>query len=327
MDKERNMLQNLLKVIKCPHVFIQMHNYPDQDAIASAAGLQELLALHNISSTICYKGQIDKFNTLKMLELLQIRIYDIDTLRMGAQDQIILIDAQKGNVNIDDFTGNEAACIDHHPIFQDCDYLFSDIRPSYGACASIIASYFFENLFSPSEKTATALLYGIKMDTDNLSRMLTNTDIDMFCFLMKLADLALLKKLESSTICINDLQTYVKAISHLNIQGQVVFTNIGNDCSEAMLGTVSDFLLALSEISISVVCSYRAGGLKFSLRSKDEQFDAGKIIQTALAGIGDGGGHPTMAGGFVPDIRSEYDAGRTAKYIKEKILKLVANTF
>ena len=39
------------------HVFIQTHNFPDPDAIASAYGLQYLLHSRGLESTIIYKGK------------------------------------------------------------------------------------------------------------------------------------------------------------------------------------------------------------------------------------------------------------------------------
>ena len=61
--KENNSMTNLDRIlshIKHKHVYIQTHNFPDPDAIASAFGLQELLKYCGIESTICYKGTIVK---------------------------------------------------------------------------------------------------------------------------------------------------------------------------------------------------------------------------------------------------------------------------
>ena len=53
-------LDQLISKIKQKHVYIQMHNFPDPDAIASAFGLQELLKYRRIPATICYKGKIER---------------------------------------------------------------------------------------------------------------------------------------------------------------------------------------------------------------------------------------------------------------------------
>ena len=49
-------IDEMLKSIRNKHVYIQMHNFPDPDAIASAFGLQYLLRAKGFASTIVYKG-------------------------------------------------------------------------------------------------------------------------------------------------------------------------------------------------------------------------------------------------------------------------------
>ena len=63
------------------HVYIQTHNFPDPDAIASAFGLQRLLEHYQISSTLCYDGRIDKLSASKMLDAFQIQMLPYAQLR------------------------------------------------------------------------------------------------------------------------------------------------------------------------------------------------------------------------------------------------------
>lgn len=317
-------LDRLVAVITKPKVYIQTHNYPDQDALASAYGLQELLRYKGIESTICYQGEIDKANTVTMTEELALQLYDVDELPITPEDEIILVDGQKGNVNLEELVGIEIACIDHHPR-QDVDsYRFYDIR-KVGACATMIAEYFLENDIPVSEKTATALVYGIKMDTANLMRQTTDVDVDMFCAMYKKANLELIRKFESHSLILTDLEAYREALKDLKIYGHNVgMANVGADCSEAMMGTISDFIMSLDEVDFSVVYSYRAGGLKLSVRSELAQVDAGKIVRQALSGYpGGGGGHAGMAGGFIANL-SVTQAEEAEYIIKERIVELVA---
>jgi hypothetical protein len=48
----------LVELLKNHRVFIQTHNFPDPDAIASGFGLQYFLREHGVESTICYDGKI-----------------------------------------------------------------------------------------------------------------------------------------------------------------------------------------------------------------------------------------------------------------------------
>lgn len=178
--------EELLKNIHHKHVFIQTHNFPDPDAIASAYGLSMLLKSCNIDSTLCYSGRIDRHSTARMIELAGIEIYNINDLpSVTDDDEVILVDSQKGNSNIINMTGEEIICIDHHPTgartaAPDKEYRFYDIRPEAGACASIIASYFYENNIPMDDNTATVLCFGIRMDTKGLSRGVSDFDMDMF---------------------------------------------------------------------------------------------------------------------------------------------------
>lgn len=316
-------LDELIQSITKEHVYIQMHNYPDQDALASAFGLQVLLGTRGIWSTICYSGQVDKHNTLRMIELLNITIYNNEEFTMNGEDEIILVDGQMGNVNMLNFAGRKIACIDHHPMQEVLGYRFYDIRSSVGACSSLIASYFVENQIEVPKAAATALVYGIKMDTANLTRRTSDLDIDMFCMLYKMADKDILSELETNTLRKKDLIAYQDAISNLKICGRIGIARIGDDCSEAIIGSISDFLLTLAEVDFTLVYSYRVGGLRFSVRSESKSVDAGKIIKKALEGLGDGGGHETMAAGFLSNLKTKEEIDAMSRLVEKRVIELV----
>ncbi|NLZ81456.1 MAG: DHH family phosphoesterase [Clostridiales bacterium] len=295
-----NRFYSLLQTIKSEHVFIQTHNFPDPDAVSSAFGLQKLLELNKISATICYKGDINRSLAARMIDVLNIELFNIDEINeMSIHDEIILVDSQKGNSNILDFVGRETICVDHHPTFQKETYLFEDIRPWVGACASIISEYYVENNIAIDKKVATALLVGIKIDTANLTRNVSDLDLDMFYYLYKRADLDLLKQCEENRLEFSDLKSYSYAINSIEVYGNVIFANPGVNCSESIIAHISDFMLSLSEVKFSIVYSIKEDGIRLSVRSKDNSYDAGEITNIALKGIGSGGGHDTMAGGQI----------------------------
>lgn len=315
---------NLIDEIKDRRVYIQTHNSPDPDAIASAAGLQFLLERMGVNAVICYKGEIEKYNTVRMIELFGIKISHIsDISDMKSDDAIILVDSQKGNSNITDFPGDEVAVIDHHPIFVENTYLYSDIRPKIGACSSMIASYIFDIAKDIDKNIATLLLYGIKMDTLDLSRGVSELDIDMFYVLYKRADLDMLKKLQINTLEYDDLAAYSNAIRNIKIYGKIGFSNTGAECPDSLLGTVSDFILALKEVDVAVVFSEKNGGIKVSIRSEDDSIDAGKVISEALKNVGNGGGHKSMAGGFIDSIGKSKIKGDYEHFMETVFLEAI----
>lgn len=315
-------LETLLNCIKQERIYIQMHNYPDQDAISSAFGLKALLEYYGKEVILCYYGAIDKANTIKMVELLEIPIVEADTIQWTLEDEIILVDVQEGNGNLKETGGKVIACIDHHPVSREFPYAFADIRSELGSCASIVAEYFIENSIKIPKMTATALLYGIKIDTSNLTRRVTDVDIAMFSFLHGRASKGVLCELEQNSLQMEDLLAYQEAIATLRIEKRVGIAKIGDNCSEALIGTISDFLLTVEEIQITIVYSYRVGGVKFSLRSESTKIDAGRMIKEAVEGYGTGGGHSTVAAGFIPDVLPE-EVEETSNIVIERILKMI----
>ena len=108
-----NCLEEIIASISGNRVYIQTHNFPDPDAIASAYGLSVLLEKYGFSSSICYQGKIERFSTNGFIEKLGIKLTSLDELHeMIETDEIILVDSQKGNANITDAIGNEIICID-----------------------------------------------------------------------------------------------------------------------------------------------------------------------------------------------------------------------
>lgn len=293
-------LDRLLGEINREHVYIQTHNFPDPDAIASAYGLQRLLELRGVRATLCYKGRIDRYSTGKLVELMGIELLNVDDLVkvLTDDDEVILVDSQKGNSNIIDITGDEIICIDHHPDNDLFEYRFSDIRPEIGACSTMIAQYFFENNVPMDRNIATALTYGIRIDTNNLNRGVSRLDIEMLYRMYDECDYNIISMLENSILCFEDLVAYSKAISSIEVHEDISFADTGKDCP--VIADISDFMLALKEVTFSVVYSVKDGGIKLSVRSEGTALDAGKVIGKALDGIGNGGGHASMAGGFVP---------------------------
>ena len=275
-------LDELLKEINREHVYIQTHNFPDPDAIASAYGLQNLLRHRGIKSTICYKGKIDRYSTEKLQEMMQIEFLNIEDLEsvLTDEDEVILVDAQKGNSNIINMTGDEIICIDHHPCNDKHQYRFTDIRPDVGACATMIAQYFFENEVPMDEKIATALTYGIRIDTNGLSRGVSKLDFEMIYRMYDLCDYETIHLLENSNLCFDDLVAYSKAISSIEVYDNISFADTGEYCP--VIASISDFMLALKEVSFSVVYSRNEGGIKLSIRSEMASLDAGKIASKAL---------------------------------------------
>lgn len=296
------VFQNLVDLLRGHRVFIQTHNFPDQDAVASAFGLQYLLRHFGIETTICHRGSVERAVTANMVSELGIEMLsdendDYDE-PMNESDYIITVDSQKGSGNIDDLIGDEVACIDHHPTFVEVDdYKYKDVR-IVGSCSTIIADYYRECGVEMSESVATALLYGLKCDTRNFTRGVTRLDVDIFNFLFSKSNHQQIRRYQAAEIEYSELNAFSDSLRNIEIYNEVGFAFLDFPCKEGFIATVSDFILDIDLVKFVVVYTRRPHGFKFSVRSELDELDAGAIVSEALKDVGLGGGHKTMAGGF-----------------------------
>ncbi|MCR5478061.1 MAG: DHH family phosphoesterase [Lachnospiraceae bacterium] len=306
LDIERNnahTFSELLELLKGKKAYVQTHNFPDPDALGSGFGLQQLFLHFGIDAKLCYHGKIDRLNTRKMVEMLGIEIYSKDELEgeMQEDDPIVCVDSQKFGGNIMDLIGDEVAAVDHHPTVEKVDYYYMDIR-MVGSCSTMVAGYYEELGVTPPQNVATALLYGLQMDTSGFTRGVTDEDIHAFGFLHRLADSTVLSRLEQNQMEFQDLHAYGAAISNIQIYDKLGFAFIPFACPDALIAITCDFILSLEEVDLAVVYSKRDNGYKFSVRAEDfmKDISCGDLVAKALEGIGTGGGHSFMAGGFLP---------------------------
>lgn len=320
-------LSELVDLLKGRRVFIQTHNFPDPDAIASAFGLQVLLEKFNITTIICHHGCVERTATSNMVAEFGIEMTTDEYLKdMTPEDYIITVDSQKGNANIRDLIGDEVACIDHHPITGGVDeYKYKDIR-IVGSCATIIADYYRKYDIDMPESVATALLYGLKCDTRDFTRGVTQLDVDVYAYLFPRSNAQQIRYFQSGEIHYDELNAFSDSMRKIEIFDGVAFAFLNFSCADAFIATVSDFILDIDAVNFAIVYTRRGNGFKFSVRSEFDELDAGQIVSEALAGLGTGGGHRSMAGGFaeeskVLDISIDVD-----KVIQDLFLNVINKT-
>lgn len=298
-DPMKKQFEELLRIAKDHVVCIQTHDYPDPDALSSAFGLQELLRRRGIDAEIGYFGTIDKVNIRMMMDEFEIRTMSPERMAAIAEDAVVInVDVQKNNSNLTDMRGEERVCIDHHPWVTKEKYDIV-IHKLVGACATIVTQLYEKLGEEIPPMVATALLYGIKMDTRNLCAGVTEDDLKAFSELHRLANHDVIGRLENNSLQISDLRAYGAAIQNIVVYDGIGFVHIPFDCPDGLIASVSNFILALDAVTLAVVYADRNGGMKFSVRSEVPTINAGQLVNYALRGIGNGGGHATMAGGLL----------------------------
>ncbi len=284
-------------------VYIQTHDYPDHDAVASAYALGCLLEMEGVKTRLIYSGTIQRDSLKRLIEALGIPIKQASEYTMNRSDRIVVIDGLVGNRNVTDLTGREVAVIDHHfiePGTVPGGLQYKDIRPDHGACATIVHSYFQELGVEPPRSVATALLAGLLVDTALLTRGVSEADVGAYAALYRLADIPFVNTLLRNSIQRKDLAFYRHALDRVRIQDRFAFCYFPEGCNQNLLGIIGDFFLSLAEVDFVFLCARNRRTINFSVRSEAERWNAAKIIRLVLAGEGFGGGHLDMAGGVIP---------------------------
>ncbi len=303
VEKHLTSIRELIDFLKPEkRVYIQPHNFPDHDAIASAFGLQYIFKQFDIPSQIVYGGLLQRGSLIRLIKDLAIDLKHTDACKMDKNDKVVIVDGCKGNKNVTDLIGDEVAIIDHHMFKEVEDVEFSDIRTEYGACASVIASYFGELKLNIPKDVATLFMIAIHIDTQNFLRGISKHDLDAYhrCFLI--ADVQYVDMISRNNLVIEDLVKYKELIENTQYHGRIAFCYFPEGCGQNLLGILADHVLTLMEIDFVILCAKNDQKINFSLRSEVLEWDASSVIQKALEGIGFGGGHAEMAGGVINDI-------------------------
>lgn len=300
-------IMNLIEYLKKEEkVYIQTHNFPDHDSIASAYGLQMLLKEYDVKADIIFEGFIQRESLNKMISLLEIEVHNYSDFNLTQEDKIIIVDGCKGNSNVNDLIGDEIAVIDHHEVNKPESVRFVDIRSDYGACSTIIFSYYSELGVKIPKNVATALIIGINMDTSLLTRGVSQIDVEAYPDLYESANMPLVNSLLRNYIQTKDLGFYKQLVNNIIIKDSFAFYYFPEGCNQNLLGVLGDFLLSIDEVDYVALCAKNSEVINFSIRSENKKLNAAKTIQHVLEGIGFGGGHSEMAGGVIKDI-SKFD--------------------
>jgi len=297
-------LGELLSIIGARRpVYVQTHDFPDCDAVATAFGLQVLLGGSGVPSRIVFAGDLQRDSLRRMIHDLGIEVEPAAGIRIDPRDPIVIVDGCKGSKNVTDLPGDEIAVIDHHDVRTPENVAFVDIRPGLGACATLIFSYFQEERREIPREVATALMIGINMDTALLTRQVSTEDIQAYADLYTRADVRLENSILRNSIQTRDLDFYRHALANVRIGDRVAFCWFPEGCNQNLLGILGDFFIALEEAEFVVLCAHNASVINVSVRSERDTWNASRIVQEALDGIGFGGGHADMAGGIIRDAR------------------------
>jgi nanoRNase/pAp phosphatase (c-di-AMP/oligoRNAs hydrolase) len=282
-------------------IVIQTHDYPDHDAVAAAFALSELLKTRGLEASIFYRGSINSHSLKTMVAELGISLTRVEAMAPEEYRPLpcVVIDGNPVNTNARPVTDRLFGVVDHHANAEAPQCPFIDIRAGIGSCASIAAGYWEEAGLLPGRNVATALLMGIEMDTDFITRRVSEDDINAFHRLFFAGDWEFSVRVLKASLSTKDLSAFHRAVANSRIYGTLLFTLITVDTTQEVISILADFFLRFREVMVTALVENQGDSHHVSVRSRDPAISAAEIIKEALRGIGEGGGHDYMAGGLI----------------------------
>lgn len=295
---------DFIKEIKNNHkgkLYIQPHDYPDYDAICSAFGLQKFLEHYSIFSTIIYGGMLSNFIEDELLSKLDIISKKIN-LEKTYKYPIFSVDTIPSNSNITNVKGDYIGFLDHH-INNKVEGKFRyEYMYKSGAVSSLIIDIFIDNSVEIDRNTANALSIGLLTDTNSLTRGVEDRDLKNYMSIFNKINFDFVNYIVRNKLSVKNLQSYYKAINSFKLFGDIGLVFVDNPSDKNILGIIGDFFLSLKEVSVNILAARTERGTLLSVRSEDENLKANETVNYILKGIGSGGGHVYMAGGFTEKL-------------------------
>jgi len=283
-------------------LLLLMYGSPDPDAIASAMALHEIIRKRKGLSKSAFASTepLIRQQNLEFVSSLHLHVHLINQVDIKDYRLIALLDAQPSFFGKSLSFINPQIVLDHHPRQGQWTALLEDVRPHYGALSSVLTEYLLCSRIKIPRNLHTALLYGIKTDTDNFDRTTIIEDIRAYSYHTKYANIPLIRRIELNQTPVRFLK-YFNACYHnmKNFRGRRVCF-LGSVESADVCVQIADFYLHLIGTYYVVVAGIVGNRLIIIFRGDGYRQNCGEIAQRAFGSIGKGGGHRSAARMEIP---------------------------
>ncbi|MDE2490957.1 MAG: DHH family phosphoesterase [Elusimicrobia bacterium] len=288
---------------------ILTHDHPDPDALASAWALEHLArTIGKIRCRIVYGGMIGRAENRMMAERLHLPAHPLRHGELAGVRHLALVDTQPP------FRNNRCPprripdlLVDHHPRHDATQSDLALIDESVGATTTILVEALLASGVRVPRRLATAIVYGIGSETQNLGREATARDMDAYQAFWPRAHMRTLWRISYPQRSEQFFIAVARGIRDAFVVGRAIGVHLGEVGTPDRVAQIADFLLTLEKMRWSIVTARYQGRLHVSLRANDPGAGAGRLLKRLLGGGNRGGGHAMIAGGSVEVKGDEAD--------------------
>jgi nanoRNase/pAp phosphatase (c-di-AMP/oligoRNAs hydrolase) len=292
------------------HVVV-IRGYPDPDSLASAWAHCRLAASVGVECEIAHLPLVSRPENRAMINLLELPLVRI-TQPEELDRYVALSMVDTNSLDLPRLAGRPCVSIvDHHAIGGNVEADFVDIRPHVGATSTIYTEYMLEGTVRSlitnelAGRLATALVYGIRSDTDDLLHA-TPSDFQAMANLANFVDSDVLAQLSHYAIPATSMRIMRKALEAMQVEGTWAFGGVGRVRPEDRdaIGQAADFLIRREGIRTVITFGLVDNWIDGSLRTTDPSLDPAAWLRDAFgigpSGLPYGGGRRGKGGFQIP---------------------------
>jgi nanoRNase/pAp phosphatase (c-di-AMP/oligoRNAs hydrolase) len=281
---------------------VLMHGSPDPDAVASAMALREVLHQTKPLAKCVFVATepVIRYQNAEFIREMKVDIEMLDKVDLSAYRLIALVDCQPTFFGEKLEECKPQIVLDHHPCKTIWHASLADVRPSYGALATIMTEYLLAARAKISKRLYTALLYGIRSDTAHFEREASLEDIGAYYLNFQRANQQLIRRIELNQIPEKFLRYFDHAYRHKRRYRDRVIIYLGPVESPDAIVQVADFYLRMVNIFYVIVAGIVKDRLIVIFRGDGYRQDCGAIARKSFGTYGTAGGHRSAARVEIP---------------------------
>lgn len=287
--KKTNELIETLRKAQSKRLLICIKGYPDPDNISCCLALKWIAKKFDIKATIIHFEKISHHENKALVKKLDLELEEYHAgFDFSKYDYYAVNDSQSPDLPVElPESCKLLVFVDHHKTLGTVQADFIDIRESSGSNAAIYVEYLKDKRLkftgeTPIEsKIATALMHGVRSDTDNFANA-TAFDYQASEFLSQYFDKDLLALISHQSIPGRTMDLMQVALQRKDIRATFMFAGVGYVREEDRdgIGQCADYLLHRE--GIDTVVMYGIVGNSYvdgSLRTRSHTLDPDKWLK------------------------------------------------
>jgi len=263
-----------LKLVGKRRLWIQTHDVPDPDALASAEALRVIARHFGMRAQIVAKGFPHRRENKALIRECKIPLKPLESVKIQSVSRAAwaFIDCLPGGGNVTlhpHAPGNLFLAIDHHGNPGNSlknnpgAYVITD--RSAGATATMLGMLLFGLDVPFPPRLASALSYAIISDTLDFSRGASQTDLDVYAALFPFTNQKIISRLRTTTKSQMYFRTLHRALANAGFYRHVSWVWTGEVKSGEDVAEMADLILSCERITWSLALGYAGDRLYLSM--------------------------------------------------------------